>query len=32
MFVFTKVIDQLISAAFLKINSAIDSSRDLPGF
>ena len=32
MFVFSKVNDQLIGATLLKINSIIDSSRDLPEF
>ena len=30
MFVFSKVIDQLISPTLLKINSIIDLSRNLP--
>ena len=32
MLVFSNVIEQLISATLLKINSIIDSSRDLSGF
>ena len=32
MFASSKVIDQLITATLLKINSIIDSSSDLPGF
>ena len=31
MFFFIKVLDQLIPATLLKINSIIDSSRDVPG-
>ena len=32
MFVFSKVLDQLIRATLLKINYIIDSSRDFPEF
>ena len=32
MFVFSKVLDQLVRAFLLKINSIIDSSRDLPNY
>ena len=32
MFVFGKVLDQLVRAFLLKINSIIDSSRDLPNY
>ena len=31
MFVFSKVLDQLICATLLKINFIIDSLRDVPG-